>query len=119
MPIDPALRRKTNAWRITTISSYIGTLAGMGVALGGLFVRRNDGIAQTEPGTERQDALRDIRVGNGMLWGGSIAAGAFFVLALVANGQWVKAKRQMSGATATVHPWMGPGGGGLSLGGRF
>ena len=54
------------------------------------------------------------------MWGGIAGTTGFMVLALIANNRWVQFKREMMRSqTARFGPVMTPGGGGLSVEGRF
>jgi hypothetical protein len=116
-PADPRAHRKMNAWRAVTLVSYLGVGGSVGMIYGGAIMRSNDEVAMTEPGSARQDALRKVRIGQGLMWGGVAGAVGFLALGIFANNRWVHYKRQQ--ARTALAPVMLPAGGGLAWGGRF
>jgi hypothetical protein len=119
-PVDPALVRKAKTWQAVTLTGYAGMLGSIGVMTYGLIRRGGANVASTEPGTERQDAIRQVKVGEGLMWGGIAGTALFLGLVVVGNNRWVKARRELAGGTAhRVSPLIGPSTGGLSWRGRF
>ncbi len=115
---DSGLERKIKAWRSVSIGSYAGTVLGLGMLYGGVFVmtRAKKGVSATDPGTERQAAIAKYRLGIGLLAGGAGAATAFLVLAFFATSRVKKLQRSR---TAFVAPSLVEGGAGLTAAFRF
>lgn len=115
---DPQLERKIKMWRGISIGSYVGALAGAGLLYGGIFVsgKAKKGIADTEPGTPRQDAIAKYKLGVGLLAGGAAAIAVFLALGLFATA---RSKKLAQSRTAFIAPSYVRGGAGLTAGFRF
>jgi len=114
-PIDSSkTAKKARMWNIIGLSGYAVALAGLGVMSGGLVVRQRGSSTLGEmpqPGEDKQAAIRNVQLGNGLLWGGIGATAAGFVLGVIGLGRAKAIKRQ----GVTFNPAIGPGMAGASL----
>lgn len=116
---DPQLEQQIKTWKTIALTSYLLALTtSIAGYVGIAFLAKSKNVATTDPGMERQDAIKRHKMSIGLLAGGFGAAIVFLGLGLAANA---KVKRLQSGRRAKVN--VGPafvrGGGGVSLGVTF
>ncbi len=118
---DDEYSKKRKLWAGLTIAGYGLMLGGLGALYGGIAVRKKGSDALSTdpaaaPGSARQDALRQVSVGTGLLIGAAAGAGVGLVLAVFANA---KLKSLKSRQGASIGPSIYPGGAGIAAKVRF
>lgn len=117
LPDDQYTKRR-KLWAGLVVTGYGLALGGLGALYGGIAIRGkgNDALPASTPGESRQDALRQINTGTGLLIGAAVGASVGLVLGVFANAKLKSLKNRQGMA---VGPSLYPGGGGVAAQVRF
>jgi len=120
LPDDQYTKRR-KLWTALVVTGYGLALGGLGALYGGIAIRKkgNDALSSepaAAPGSARQDALRQVNLGTGLLIGAAAGASLGLVLAVFANTRLKKLKTQQG---ASIGPSLYPGGAGVAARIRF
>lgn len=115
---DPKMERRRRMWAGLTITGYGLALGGLGALYAGAAIKgKGDKALEAspapEPGEDRQDALRQVRLGTGLLIGSAIGATAGLLLAVVSSAKLKQLNSQKKRSMA-FGPTLMPGGAGIS-----
>jgi hypothetical protein len=110
---DPEYARRRKLWAALTITGYGLALGGLGGLYAGIYIRKkgSDAIPGSTPGESRQDALRRVNTGTGVLIGSAAGATVGLVLAVFANARLKNLKTKHN---ASIGPSLLPGGSGIA-----
>ncbi|MEX1367330.1 MAG: hypothetical protein AB1Z98_29655 [Nannocystaceae bacterium] len=120
---DPKMERRRKLWAGLTITGYGLALGGLGALYAGAVIRGrgNDALEANPPpapGDDRQEAIGQVQLGQGLLIGSAIGASAGLVLAVFANAKLKQLNSQKRRSMA-VGPTVLPGGAGVATQVRF
>lgn len=120
LPDDQYAKRR-KLWTALVVTGYGLALGGLGALYGGIAIRKKGTDAlSTEPavapGSARQDALRQVNLGTGLLIGAAAGATVGLVLAVFANAKLKQLKTRQG---AFIGPSLYPGGAGVAARVRF
>ena len=118
---DDQYAKRRKLWAGLVVTGYGLALGGLGALYGGIAIRKKGTDALSSepaaaPGNARQDALRQVNIGTGLLIGAAAGATLGLVLGVFANA---KLKSLKSRQGASIGPSLYPGGGGIAAQVRF
>lgn len=120
-PPDDQYDKKRRQWIALAVSGYGIALGGLGACYGGIAVRGkgNDALSRkpaAAPGSDRQDAIRQVNTGTGLLIAAPVGVSLGVVLGVFALVGLKKLKSQQE---TSLRPSFYPGGGGITARVRF
>lgn len=115
---DDQYSKRRKLWAGLVVTGYGLALGGLGALYGGIAIRKKgtDALPGSTPGESRQDALRQVNIGTGLLIGAAVGASVGLVLGVFANAKLKNLKNKQGLA---VGPSLYPGGGGVAAQVRF
>jgi len=118
---DDQYSRRRKLWAGLVVTGYGLALGGLGALYGGIAIRKKGTDALSSepaaaPGSARQDALRQVNLGTGLLIGAAAGATVGLVLGVFANAKLKSLKNKQGVA---IGPSFYPGGGGVAARVRF
>lgn len=115
---DDQYSKRRKLWAGLVVTGYGLALGGLGALYGGIALRKkgSDALPGSTPGESRQDALRQVNIGTGLLIGAAVGASVGLVLGVFANAKLKNLKNKQGLA---VGPSLYPGGGGVAAQVRF